>query len=98
MKQTTEKVVEFLKAHKADFASEFSVRKLGLFGSYAREEATDDSDIDIVVELENPDLFSLIGIKQFLEESFKVKVDVIRLRDNMNKVLRKRIEKDVIYV
>ena len=98
MKQTTEKVIGFLKEHKADFASEFSVRKLGLFGSYAREEATDDSDIDIVVELENPDLFSLIGIKQTLEESFNTKVDVIRLRDNMNKVLRKRIEKDVIYV
>jgi predicted nucleotidyltransferase len=98
MKHTKEKVIGFLKEHKADFASEFSVRKLGIFGSYARNEAREDSDIDIVVELEKPDLFSLIGIKQSLEESFNTKVDVIRLRNNMNEVLRKRIEKDVIYV
>jgi hypothetical protein len=98
MKQTTGQLIEFLKEHKDDFETQFSVKKLGVFGSYAREEAHEGSDIDIVVELGKPDLFSLIGVKQALEDAFDTKVDVIRLRKNMNEVLRKRIEKDVIYV
>ena len=58
----------------------------------------EESDIDIVVEIEKPDLFHLIGIKQTIEEVLGTKVDIVRLRDNMNHVLRSRIERDVIYV
>ena len=77
---------------------EYGVEKIGLFGGYARGEVLEGSDIDIVVELEKPDLFCLIGIKQTLEEALGNKVDVIRLRDKMNDTLRFRIERDVIYV
>ena len=51
-----------------------------------------------MVELEEPDLFYLIGIKQIVEEAFGNKVDIVRLRENMNKALKHRIERDVIYV
>ncbi len=98
MRHTTEQLIGFLREHKAAFESEFSVTKLGVFGSYARKEAHEGSDIDIVVELGKPDLFSLIGVKQAVEDAFEIKVDVVRLRKTMNEVLRKRIEKDVIYV
>jgi hypothetical protein len=40
----------------------------------------------------------LIGIKQAVEDAMGVKVDVVRLRNDMNQVLKKRIERDVIYV
>lgn len=95
---STHQLLEFLSSWKDSFATEFSVTKLGIFGSYARGEARDDSDIDIVVELEKPDLFSLIGVKQAVEDAFNAKVDVVRLRDRMNETLRRRIEKDAIYV
>ena len=98
MVYATDQLIQFLKDHKEHFAREFTVTKLGLFGSYARREPTEESDIDIVVELEKPDLFFLIGIKQTVEEAFGPKVDVVRLRDSMNAVLKKRIEQDVIYV
>jgi len=98
MLYTTDQLIQFLKDHKAFFAKEFTVTRIGLFGSSARGEATEESDIDIVVELEKPDLFYLIGVKQAVEEAFGHKVDVVRLRDNMNAVLKKRIEQDVIYV
>lgn len=51
-----------------------------------------------MVELERPDLFCLIGIKQAVEEALGSKVDVVRLRDKMNEALRRRIERDAIYV
>lgn len=91
-------VISFISAHKAELEQKFSVKKIGLFGSYARDEALEGSDIDIVVELEKPDLFYLIGIKQTLEEALGRKVDVVRLRDTMNKSLRRRIQRDAVYV
>lgn len=95
---TREELLDFLRSRKKSFAEEFSVTRLGIFGSYARGEARDDSDIDIVVELEKPDLFALIGIKQAVEDVFGVRVDVVRLRERMNEVLRRRIDRDAIYV
>lgn len=92
------RIVSFISEHRAEFERRFGVSKIGVFGSYAREEAKDDSDIDVVVELEKPDMFYLIGIKRAIEEAFGRKVDVVRLRDGMNMALRRRIERDVIYV
>jgi len=93
-----EDIISFISRHKAEFEQSFGVKKIGLFGSYARGEIREDSDIDIVVELERPDLFCLIGIKQAVEEGLNCKVDVVRLRDKMNEALRRRIERDAIYV
>ena len=98
MKYTTNQIVDFLRTQKDLFEKEFKVKKIGIFGSYARSDASEDSDIDIVVELEKPDLFHMIGIKQTVEDAFGNKVDIVRLRERMNKSLKKRIEQDVIYV
>ena len=91
-------IISFISLHKDEFRQKYGVKKIGLFGSYAKGDVHEGSDIDIVVELEKPDLFIMIGIKQAIEESLKKKVDVIRLRDKMNSFLRQRIERDVIYV
>lgn len=98
MKRTTGQIMDFLRSHKNFFASEFKVKKIGIFGSYARGTGNDESDIDIVVELEKPDLYYLIGVKQTVEEAMGGKVDVVRLRARMNDTLRQRIERDAIYV
>lgn len=95
---TREELIDFLATNKSYFAKDFSVRKIGLFGSYARNEADEESDIDIVVELNKADMFYLIGIKQMLEDKFGRRVDVVRIRERMNVNLRRRIEKDAIYV
>ena len=71
---------------------------MGLFGSVARGEASSNSDIDIVVELDKPSLLNLIAIQQDLSEKFQQKVDIVRYRDKMNNFLKKRIEQEAIYV
>jgi predicted nucleotidyltransferase len=98
MKHTTSQIIDFLRSKKDFFASEFKVKKIGIFGSYARGTGDDESDIDIVVELEKPDLYCLIGVKQTVEEGMGGKVDVVRLRAKMNATLKQRIERDAIYV
>ena len=51
MTKTT--ILEFLQSNKQKLAQDYGVTKIGLFGSYARDEAKEDSDIDIAVEMES---------------------------------------------
>lgn len=94
----TETIIEYLSANKPEFKKKFGVTKIGLFGSYARGQYHKDSDVDIVVELEKPDLLTLVGIKQKIEEDLGIKVDLVRNRERMNRTLKKRIERDAVYV
>ena len=77
---------------------EFGILRIGIFGSVARDEMVDTSDVDVVVELARPDLLVMVGIKQELEELLNPKVDVVRYRAQMNPFLKRRIEQDVVYV
>lgn len=76
----------------------YGVTRLGLFGSVARDEATAESDIDIVLELEVPDLLAMANIKADLEAIFQRAIDLIRYRQRMNPYLKRRIDRDAIYV
>ena len=76
----------------------YEIVRIGVFGSAARDNMNEQSDIDVVVELGKPDLFYLIGIKQDLEEKFHRPVDIVRYRDRMNAFLKKRIDKEAVYV
>jgi len=76
----------------------YDIIKIGLFGSAARESMIEESDIDVVVELGKPDLFNLIGIKQDLEEQLHRSVDIVRYRGKMNAFLKRRIDKEAVYV
>lgn len=77
---------------------EFGIVRIGVFGSVARDEVTDASDVDVVVELVQPDLLALVGIKQELEGLLNQPVDVVRYRAQMNPFLKRRIEQEAIYV
>jgi len=89
-------ILAYLQEHYLEFSKKYSVEKIGLFGSYARDEATQDSDIDIFVEM-HPKLLDMIAIKQLIEEDLHKKVDIVRLREKMNPYLKKRILRDGIY-
>ena len=57
-------VIEMLGRHKADFAARYGITSLGVFGSVARDEADDQSDVDIVYETDSPNLFRTVRMKQ----------------------------------
>jgi predicted nucleotidyltransferase len=88
-------ILNYLKEHYQEFRDKHGVEQIGIFGSYARDEATANSDIDIFVKMP-PNLFNVIAIKYDLEENFNKSVDIVRLRDKMNPYLQKRILKDGI--
>lgn len=93
---TKEYILDFLKEHKQELQSKYSVEQIGLFGSYARDEATKDSDIDIFVKMP-PKLFDMVAIKEDLEEELHTKVDIVREHKNMKPLFVEMIHKDLIY-
>lgn len=87
-----------LSTFKKQHGVEYGLRSLGYFGSYARNTATPDSDVDIVFETDNPNLFLTAMMKQDLEEVLGRPVDVLHLRGLQNPRLKERIEKEAVYV
>jgi predicted nucleotidyltransferase len=92
------KLLKELKTFKKLHEIEYGITSLGLFGSFARGEASELSDVDIVVTTKTPDLFNLVHIKEDLEERLKRSVDIVRFRNKMNPFLKNRIEKEAVYV
>ena len=76
------------------------ITDIGLFGSYARGEAVESSDVDVLVDLSDDSpltLFSLIGIEQSLSEKLDAKVDLV-LRRDLKPEIGKRVLSEVRYV
>lgn len=95
---TQTELLETVRRYRMDSDRRYSIVRLGVFGSAARNQMTDDSDVDVVVELRKPDLFTLIGIKQDIEELLQRPVDIVRYRAQMNPELKRRIDAEAIYV
>ncbi len=91
-------VLRILGLHKELFKTRYGVINLGIFGSVARGEAVDTSDVDVVVEMQAPDLFFMVHIKEELEEALDCPVDIVHYRNHMNEFLKKRINRDAVYV
>jgi len=89
-------ILNYLKKHYQEYKSQYNVEKIGLFGSYARDEATNESDIDIFVKMK-PNIFGMIAIKEQIEEDLHVKVDIIREHKNIKPFFLEMINKDLIY-
>jgi predicted nucleotidyltransferase len=76
-------ILDTVRRYRTGKGSQYPIVRLGIFGSAARNRITDNSDVDVVVELAKPDLFMLIGIKQDLEELLHRPVDIVRYRQQM---------------
>ncbi len=86
-----------LSDHKSIIEKKFDVEKIGLFGSYAKGQQTQESDIDIYVEFRHKTFDNLAGLWNYLENLYQKKVDLFHKHKNNNKVILSNIQKDVIY-
>ncbi len=89
--------ISLMKSKTDVLRQRFEVRSLRLFGSVARNQQSNNSDVDVCVEMP-PKLYPLIELGAYLEELLGCHVDVVRMHNNMNSLLLKEIEKDGIYV
>jgi uncharacterized protein len=91
-------VLSFLHDFKARFGDQYGIVSLGIFGSVARGEIREDSDIDLYVTTKTPDPLPLVHFKEKIEQELHRHVDIIRIREKMNLSLKKRIEEEGIHV
>ena len=92
---TFEEIINVINAHEFEL-KKFGVKKIGIFGSFVRGDATDDSDIDFLVELEHKTFDNYMDLKFYLEDLFNRRIDLV-LRDSLKPRLRVNIEKEVVY-
>ena len=93
-----EEVINFLFSKKEYMKEQFGVIKIGLFGSYARAENSEASDIDIAVELKRENKAeNYFGLLHFLEDNLHKKID-LGIESNLKESIKKYIEKDIIHV
>ena len=98
MKSTRQEVLLALRTLKGDVAREYSVETLGLFGSVARNEQTDRSDIDLLVEFSRPVGFvTFMRLEEFLSERLGTHVDLVTA-DSIKPLIRQDILSEVVYV
>lgn len=97
MVQSKEHYISLLLQYKMENQEKYGIKRIGIFGSVARGEQKEGSDVDVCVELERPDLFYLVHIKEELSDLFETPVDVVRLREHMNPILLRNIARDGIY-
>ncbi len=93
---TLQTILQKLRQHKPELQRKYPISRLGVFGSYARGEATINSDIDIAVEITGPMGLNFIAMADELEDLFGIKTDVVPLRSIKAQYLPS-VQKDIVY-
>jgi predicted nucleotidyltransferase len=93
-----DQAIAALRGHLPALRREFGVRRIALFGSTARDEAREDSDIDLLVEFDVvPTLDAFVGLKFFLEDHLGRKVDLVT-PDALKPRMRPHVEREALDV
>ena len=90
------KVIDILRSHEQEIKERFCVKRIGLFGSFVRGEETETSDIDILVEFEDPTFRNFMNLAFFLEDLFGRRVDLLT-PEGISHRIRPYVEKEVVW-
>ena len=91
------RIIEQLKADKNFLKNNFGVINIGLFGSYAKDQQTPNSDIDLLVEFKEPRFDWIANLQAFMEQRFDKKIEIVRKRKLNKSRFFERIEQEIIY-
>ncbi len=97
-----DEIMKLLELHKEDLRENFAVKKIGIFGSFARGDETEKSDVDVYVEffLDELDFDKYLRLIEYLEGLFGRKVDIIT-KDGIETMripyIKKEIKRSLIY-
>ena len=85
-----------LNSHINEIKSKYDVKKIGIFGSYAKGQQNEESDVDVLVEFEKPTFDNFMELVFFLEDLFGKKVDLLTPK-SLSPYMRPYIEKEVVW-
>ncbi len=96
--KTLEEIQQWLVQNKSLLQERYKVRELGVFGSYARQEQTETSDVDVLVEFsETPSILKFVNLENYLSDNLGVKVDLVH-KSRLKQRIGERILAEVIYL
>ncbi|MGB7414793.1 MAG: nucleotidyltransferase family protein [Thermosynechococcaceae cyanobacterium] len=96
--KTLEEIKQWLVQHQSVLQEQYQIRELGIFGSYARQEQTDASDVDVLVEFsETPSLLKFVNLENYLSDNLGVKVDLVH-KAGLKLRIGERILAEVVYL
>ncbi len=100
MRKSLDEIKKILKEHEKELKEKYGVREIGIFGSYLRGEAKEESDVDILVEF-NPDakisLIDFVELENYLSDLLGVKVDLVE-KSALKPRIGKQILSEVMYI
>ena len=91
-----QKILQILRNHHPELQKKYPIGRLGVFGSYARGEATEQSDIDIAVEITGPMGLNFVAMANEIETLLGKKTDVVPLR-SIKPQYQQFVQKDLVY-
>ena len=95
--KTRAEYINIIKSHANELKSRYGVTSLRIFGSVARDEHREDSDLDIMVKMP-PQAYLMADTMLYLENALGCKVDLVRDRSNLRPSFRKLVENDAITI
>jgi len=96
--KTIEEIKRILELYKEDLEKKFKVKEIGIFGSYVRKAQNKNSDLDILIKIEDSiSLLDLVKLENYLTSLLGVKIDLIP-KEDIREELREEILKEAIYV
>ena len=96
--KTLEEIKQWLLQHKSVLQEHYKVRELGIFGSYVRQEQTETSDVDVLVQFsETPSLLKFVNLENYLSDNLGIKVDLVH-KSGLKPRIGERILAEVVYL
>ena len=98
---TRDRAILLLRENRDYLSAEFGVSRIGLFGSIARDQASDSSDVDLMVEFSRPIGFRFVDLAEYLERLLGHKVDLLTpagVKTIQSRQISKNISEGVVYV
>ncbi len=93
-----ERIKKIIKEHKEELRSSYKVKEIGIFGSFVKGEEQKESDLDILVEFEQPvDLFTFLDLEEYLTKLINLKVDLV-MKKTLKPHIGKKVLQEAVYV
>jgi len=94
----TEEILDQLRGMRQELKARYHVRSIGIFGSYSRKRQTEQSDLDLVVEFDQPiGMMAFIHLKNLISSRFNIRVDLVT-PDGLHPLIRDQVMHEVVYV
>lgn len=91
-------ILDKLRSMRHELRERYHVRNIGVFGSYSRKDQTDQSDLDLVVEFDQPiGMMAFVHLKNLISDRLNLRIDLVT-PDGLHPLIRDRVLHEVVYV